>query len=366
MNDIAHSAALSDVLYSVIECDAETHGSAFNKENYNNVLKAIIGNKIQAYLVIVEKDGLPRYGGGAIQFPSVLTSWNGVSFDHFPALYREDIFVMPEISSEFKQWTKSADFPRGVGLGAYLTHEEVRAAVFGSPDDRPFGMIAYGLLGEYAPDNFPIVNSLGKMGSNLGQKNQSAVLYFPNDFKSPEGQSSNVELCYLASHEFAAPCENVFSVLWKSEDEHQQIVATFTEALSTFTGEPVIRVQITSNEFLPDNEELKNIIGGIIQAGEKEVSKRGWATEHQNPINLMRFHLLQEPETISALTAMGAKPRFLGQHLMLPITLGFQDIPDTMISFDVPKAKPMAIVSSQQDILRAEQKGKLSTTYMVA
>lgn len=356
--DVERSTSLHEVIHTIIECEAKSHGTVSNDKRFGNVLDAIKRGKIQACLIYLEKDGMLGFGGGAIEFPTVLTYWNGEAFDHFPAIYREDIFTLPQMSSEFRQGTKCEEFPRGVGLGTHLTFEEVKASTIGEQKDRPFGMIAHGLLGEYAPDNAAIINSLGKLRSVFGEMGDSAVLCFP-DVASPIAQKGfpRVEKEFLApdDSDITDICQNIFTVSWKSIDEKQQIVASFTEAFSTFNGEAVVRVQLTSNGALPEEKTLKDVLTALIWEGEREIVKRGWTEKTgMDLVRLMRFHILKEPKVISAFKALEAEPRLLGHNIMLPITLSFLDIPHNYLGFFVPEASPLICISANHKIYNEE------------
>lgn len=343
LQDAQESVAMREMLRTVIIGNAEAHESCLLEEKLDSVLKAVADNKIQAYFVMLTDGGLPRFGGGTIRFPSVMTEWNGCSFDHYPAVYREDIFIMPELSAEYRKHNISTQCPKGKGLGTRLTQEDIRLAVCGTPEDRPFGSVAYGLLEECTPNNPRAVHLLERLGALCGSYKDSGVLHF-TDKLLPFALRFYpcVELEFLSKAEESDDiCPNIFAVSWKSDDKQQQIVATFTEAFSTFNGEAIVRVQLKSNGNLPKKDVLRDILFAIIREGEKEIANRDWISiDEDSPVPFMYFHILREPEILQAMKALGANRRILGDNIMLPLSLCFKDIPDGSIDYFVPDAEP--------------------------
>lgn len=85
---------------------------------------------------------------------------------------------------------------------------------------------------------------------------------------------ANVEMLHLPgdySGKKSGP--NNFLIRW-FDGEHE-VVGIYTRTISTFTGDPIVRLQLTSNGILPDNEMLKEVLASIMTAGRDIISERG-------------------------------------------------------------------------------------------
>jgi hypothetical protein len=358
-SDIVHVAALGKWLREFIEESAKVHDTDISDEGFNNVIAALAANKIQAYFLIVGWENCqPQFAGGAIQYPTVITEWNGNSFEYYPAIYYEDTYVLPELSAEYRariSKTKAAD---RVGLGTYFRRERIKFSVTPEDGGAPFGMISRGLIGECSSDNAPSIHSLKKLRAVLGDA-ENAVLQL-NDIPSTFiGRRGATLTTYGLSSPLvdAAARSNVFVTKWSSGDGEQQLAATFTEAISTFNGEPVVRVQLASNGYLPHEESLKDILSALIVAGRTEIIERQWLIKSRNitdPLSAMLIHVHGPLEVApilkritSAFAEMGASQRLLGPHRMLPLIANFGDIQDEALGFKVPSAKPLQLLKTR-------------------
>lgn len=352
ISDAVHGAALGEVIYKIIDGDAKTHNAVFDKDNFNRVINAIRCDKLQSYLVILECDGgVPKFAGGTTQFSTVFTEWNGHAFEHYPAVYSEDTYVSAEMSEEFRKRTKCKRFPNGLGLGTYFTQERIRLSVAGSNKDKPFGMTSRARISENASDNKPIVNILDKLGATVDKKAKIGILKFEKDaLKNYKKSLVFVEtegLASLSSEDGFVSHRNIFTTKWDSADEEQQIVATFTEAISTFSGLPVVRVQITSNNNLPEHGVLKDVLAALICAGQEEIEKRKWMVDETvGVLPTFRIHALNESEIACALQEIGANQRILGVRTMMPIALDFRKIPINAFGHKLPDAVPFVTTNS--------------------
>jgi hypothetical protein len=347
--DTVHGTVLGDVLYKVIENEAQTHGATFNGPGFNNVIEAIKKNKIQAYFVIVAMENCrPQFAGGAIEFPTVITEWNGKKFEFYPGVHGEDTFVVPEISKTFRERTG------GMGLGTYFMHERIRLALTNELGTAPFGMTSRGRVAEFSSHSTAMVKLLTKLGATLGAEQEGAILQFDsaaNDIRRKRGVFVETEgLGSKFGENSILTQSNAFVTSWSGNNGNQRIVATFTEAISTFTGEPVVRVQFTSNGNLPKGDELKDALAALITAGRAEIVRRKWLPKSAEVLPVMRIHALREPEIVSALMELGAVPRMLGPHPMLPVVTNLKNTSAQVVDFPITAAKQLVLVKSAPDL----------------
>jgi hypothetical protein len=151
----------------------------------------------------------------------------------------------------------------------------------------------------------------------------------------------DVETLHLPrSRHSKKPCPNNFAVRWSSADDGQEIVGIYTRTVSTFTGEPIVRLQLTSNGNLPDGDMLKEVMASMLSAGRAEISTRGWGLPIGEPvpalggsIPVIRIHASQEPEIVQALIKMGAEDRKCGAKTMVAAVMGTETIPDQKEKF---------------------------------
>ena len=346
-SDPVHGVVLGDTLYKVIEEEAKAHGEPFDGRNFDKVLEAIQANKIQAHFLIVNGMGpLPRVVGGAIQFSTVFTEWNGESFLHYPAVYSEDTYVSSESSSAFRKLTEGGDFPRGIGLGTYFVCERIRLAVSGEKEDRPFGLSASCRVAEHAAGNAQIMGIYKKLCATQEVDRINTVLQF-EEFPPHLDIDTHITVQVHSLSSCMDGCDrshpNVFVVTWASSDRKERLSASFTEALSTFTGAPLVRVQFTSNGALSSSSEcsLKKVLSAILSAGEAEIVNRGWIGNGSDSVfSAMKLHALHEPRIVNTLRNMGAVTRLLGVRPMQPTVIDFRNIPSEIFGQALPVAVP--------------------------
>jgi hypothetical protein len=191
-----------------------------------------------------------------------------------------------------------------------------------------------------------MVRLLTSLGAALGQESQGTILQldgFPSELADRERIRIPVLTEALGRYE-GDIISNVFVTSW-SGNQGERIVASFTEAISTFSGQPIVRVQFTSNGQLPNREILKDALASLVMAGRTEISARKHLS-NTNVWNLddarmvMRIHALNEPEIGLALKEIGAKPRMIGIHPMLPVMTNFKNTPKNVLGFAIPIATP--------------------------
>lgn len=345
-SDMIHHAALGDVLHESIGQEAAAHDASIDDDNFKNVLSALESQTIHAYFLVVSWENCRRkIAGGATEFPTVITEWDGSGFKHYPATHGEDSYVLPLLSKEFRQRTADEQNPRGAGLGTFFMRERIRLAVTPEDGSSPYGMISRGRVAEYSAHSTAMVSLLTALGATLGKQDQGTILQLDGLPSELVGRRRlAVRLEGLGRHE-GDILSNVFVASW-SGDNGAQIAASFTEAISTFSGQPIVRVQFTTNHRIPDDATLMDALASLIMAGHAEVLLRkglsdsnAWKVDEHRTV--MRIHALNEPEIGNALRKMGAAPRMIGPHFMRPVITNFGNIPDKLLDFPVPKATPL-------------------------
>jgi hypothetical protein len=219
--------------------------------------------------------------------------------------------------------------------------------------DAPYGMSAQGLIGECSSDNAPSIASLKNLGAAIA-KNETPILVFEDHILGiPPKQKISVEISSLANQTGIPSHTNIFVAQWCGENG-EQIAASYTEAISTFTGEPVVRVQISSNGKLPDAEHLQDVLYALIEAGDTEIMNRSWIDgNNTSSLSCTRIHALDEIEIVEALKGLGAQPRVLGGNPMIPISISFAN--DAAIPFVIEKRTQIdssAITTSKASLRR--------------
>ena len=105
---------------------------------------------------------------------TVITEWNGHSFEHFHAIYNEDTWVDRHISDEVHALTKGREFPKGVGLGTFSTQGRIVLSALGSAEHN-----ARGRISETATDNAVQLAIFSKLGVSIDLPN-GVVVQFDN------------------------------------------------------------------------------------------------------------------------------------------------------------------------------------------
>jgi hypothetical protein len=352
-----------------VAAEAKTHHVELSGVNFDWMLPKIVANKIQAYSLDVSWDDCAwencnRFtAGGATEFLSVITVWDGKKFNHYPATHGEDTYVSPELSSEFRQRTTDASHPNGARLGTYFVHERIRLAVAQNLGLTPYGMISRGRVGEYSAHSTAMIKMFNNMGATMGSQDKGNILQlngFPESLRKRFPVDIQTEGLGVHLGDFQP---NIFVTNWSGKNG-EKIVASFTEAISTFNGQPIVRVQFTTNQRLPDNETLKDALASLIMAGRAEILERkrkslgnDWMLDDEHMI--MRIHALNEPIIGLALQEMGANVRTIGikpnEHPMLPLITDFNNIPRGLLDFEIPQAIPFittSLLPARRQVLR--------------
>lgn len=397
-------------LRQIINYEAGAHDAPVNNARFGKVLAGIKNNKIQAWFVLAGWENcLPKVVGAAIEFPTVITKWNGKGFDHCEGIYGEDNGVLRQAIRELaKERQEGQCFSRKISLGAYLNQV------------RMYHMIEQGIMGrvgEFSMHSAAMKKILEESGAVLNKEENITVLelkeltsVMKNRWKLPVETE-----CLKKDGQDQSMLPYVFITSWASADKKQQIAASFTEGISTFTGDPIVRVQITSNGNLPYGEIMKDVIASLIEAGHEEIANRGWGRENTNarkiidpitgrPISskqngkcpiipitaskeeirralllssedeiteryvgaeestldinrmlghkvpIMRIHTPNEPEICAVLKVLGAQVRALGPHPMIPGIMSFSDAHKDALGLKSTPARPLRVVGVSETI----------------
>jgi hypothetical protein len=319
--DKVHRVTMRKVLHEALSGEARVHGASLKEESIEQILERAARDKIQIHFVIAGHE----IAGCAIQFPTVLTAWNGKEFVHYPAIYGEDTYVNPELSSRYNKAARAFGPARPDGLGTRLVSEWIRHSMDGG--NFRHGLPAKGLVAEFSRENGPVVGLLGKFNAKLERSEQNTVLELGADVLEDTPVEAPVDVRGLGAVA-GEPLDNVFICLWKGPDGKSRMSASFTETFSTFTNMPVARVQFCAGDPMP-GDDMRRAAAGLLKAGRQHIVKRRWAwSEFGTPIcPLMRIHALNQPELAACLKELGARPRRLGSHTMRPFIIDYDRMP---------------------------------------
>ena len=359
-------------LANAISYDGGAHGAPVKSKALEKLDRAIKTQKADAWFPVVGNE----VAGGSVEYFTVQTLWDEKKqeFAHYPAIYGEDTSVFSKQSKAFRESTKGAENPKGIGLGTWFEEERIRHWTQNPALEAPYGLVPAARIGEYSPHSAAMIGIFNKLSARLGSETQGIREVdgrdvhpaWPMDvdtkkFVTPDGQDLN----------------QVFLTNWSSKDGKQQLVASFTEGISTFTGDSVVRVQFTSNGNLPDKAILKDILASLLSAGQKEIDGRKWGlnspiahntspairlggsngelqisafsvtgeeiAQRKKPegaaASLMRIHTFEK----DIIDALDAKTRCLGSHAMRPVMVDFANIPQEILGVAVPPAKPLMV-----------------------
>jgi len=393
--DLIHQSALGKSLYDLVEHEAKAHQADFNGANFNKIIEAVKANKIQAWFIVAGwEQCLPRVLGAAVEFPTVFTEWDGNEFKHYPGVYGEDTCIQPKVLRELiKERPSNKSFPPDLGLGLYFEQERMR--LMRAENSPYYGMTPKGRIGEVSAHSTNMLRLLDQFGSEIGAEQEDPILEMQGITSTMRNRLPvAVEVQSLTpDSDSLATLSNVFVASWASDDEKQRLAASFPEAFSTFTGENIVRVQLTSNGNLPYGDKLKEVLSSLLIAGEEEVRERRWGKpalhkqlKPRSPIiyihappserlkavwdsnkedllhprlglepelflggppPLMRIHAIGEKEVVKALKGMGLQDRMLGPHVMQPASLDLGKMPVDIMELNPPQPKPLNVIRQQ-------------------
>ena len=390
--DLMHHAAMSDVLANIIEHEAKAHHANFQASQFSKILDAVKDNKISAYFMLAGWNVCrAKMIGGSVEYATVLTEWDGNKFRHYPAIYGEDTCIMRNKLRELIQERPAGKvLPQDIGIGEYFERERIKRWVTNEYGDAPLGQRGRGRIGEFSGHSAAMIKVLDDLGATRGLAQEGTILEINGLTRAMKDKWRLPVDTSVIDTGKGDSYPNIFLTQWSGEGNKQQIVASFTNGISTFTGDPVTRVQFTSNGNLPNNGVLQSALASLLSAGQEEIVARGWGStkeQHiQSPIipdgvsrqeiyaallsssqdemlvrkigaihrpriwhdeaPIMRIHALKEPAISTALSAMGAQTRMLGPHPMLPVVMDFKNVPQRILGVDLDPARPATIKPS--------------------
>lgn len=384
--DLVHDVVLAGTLAEVVEHEANAHHTDFNADRFNRVVEAVKEGDISAYFILAGWDVCHmRVAGASIEFPTVITEWDGKAFQHYPAIYGEDTCLLSSMLKTLIQ-ERPAGKALPKGLGAFFEQERIRRWTLNPFGDAPMGMTARGRVGEYSAHSSTMIKIIDGLGGSRGVEDAGTILEING---LTNAMKDKLRLPVSIKDIEASNCvyNNIFVTEWSSADGKQQIAASFTKGISTFTGKPITRVQITSNGQLPERDVLSCALASLLSAGQNEIREKRWGAPKRilrapspviaihgsqqeahaalwgmgkemliprigaaddfwaESLPILRVHTRNEPEINAALAAKGAQTRTLGPHPMLPVVIDFKNIPQEAMAFDLLPARPVKAVN---------------------
>ena len=342
---------LDHALLTILDREAQAHHSDQTSDLRNaRLIKALDAGKIEAWFMVAAWDvNNPKILGAAIELPTILINEVDGKLTLSHAKYREDTCFLNDVFREIiKEKPSNKSFPE-VGLADYFEQERNRVMI--SKD--PTGKVQGGRVGEYSPHSSQMIKVMSNMGASLGRTLEPIMELKGGTPLSHKYWPVTVDTIHLNDEVTNKPLDYVFATSWQSRDGKQQIMATFTEAISTFTGEPIIRVQFGTLENMPEATLVKDITASLLVAGRAEAERRNWKQDEavNSPIGslepTMRIHAPSNLVIVEALKDIDAQVRSLGHHPMLPVTLSFSDMKNKMGLTKNPD-RPMSVIDLSQ------------------
>jgi len=359
--DKLHLIWLSQAYKNLLGYEASIHGAGLTGHVPEQVMKAIKTNILKVQFIMVGKE----VAGIATSAPTFTAKRNKKTnkIEIFEGDYLEDICVDQNMNKLFRRLTTLIPaHPKGIGLGTVFSYARIWQSVkdvFGSAQS---GEAPAKIVKEVAHDNLAMAGSMSKLGGVIRTAKDSRVLELANgltpDMDKRWGVNNVRKEDLPRKRRRKASCLNNFKVTWSSDDDKQEIVAIFTRTVSTFTGNPVVRLQLASNGNLPDSIMLKEVLATMMKAGNAEINERGWGlpvgtsvSEFGGPIPVIRIHAEDDPEIVQALSEMGAEDRKCGDKLMVATAIHTDKIPNQEKIFgqELPKASPVNVIDQSED-----------------
>jgi hypothetical protein len=166
--DMVHHSVLVDVLCTVIEHEAKAHQATFQATQFNKIIDAVQEGKISAYFILAGWENCrPKIAGASIEFPTVITEWDGKQFNHYPAIYGEDTCLLSTtLKALIQQRPHGKSLPQG--LGAFFEHERIKRWTSNDYGDAPLGASARGRVGEYSAHSSAMIKLMTDLNARLG------------------------------------------------------------------------------------------------------------------------------------------------------------------------------------------------------
>jgi hypothetical protein len=338
--------SLDNALFTILDREADAHHTSKAGAIRNaKLLKALDAGKIEAWFMLAAWDTCePKILGAAIELPTVLIQEIDGKLVLTHAKYREDTCFRSDIMREIVKERNGRPLP-DVGLCDYFEEERMRIMVTNDPT----GKVQGGRVGEYSAHSSAMIKVMNNMGATLGTVEHPIMEL---EGETPDFRSRwpvDVETLTLVDEQTGEPLDYVFATNWTSGDGKQQVMATFTEAISTFTGETIIRVQFGSMGEITDPKLLEDITASLLMAGrEKVYNDLKWGHDEDETssfgytVPLMRIHAPEDVGIISALKKLDAKVRTLGHHAMFPTFIDLSKY--SQVKLCKPPARPLYVV----------------------
>jgi hypothetical protein len=342
----AHLAILKKGYNSLLGYEASVHGEELTGDVPAEVIKAINAKILKTKFYMAGEE----IAGIANSFDTFVAKRNPKTkrIDFYQGEYLED-FTVDEFLSKLHRKM------HGIGLGTAFTRARIIQAAAS----------AIAQVKEVAVDNEPMA---GLMEKHRGVISRSSKILELKSGPTPDMTrrfGANVEFLHLpddrnrktGNREHDNDNESYpknFALRW-FDGEHE-IAGIFTRTISTFTGEPVVRLQLTSNGTLPNDEMLKEVLSPILKAGCAVIKDWGWGLPvgapippFGGPVPKIYIHAHEEPEIEGVLKQMGLGNRLCGSELMAPAVLDHGNIPNQQAIFGHELAGPEKTVEYDPD-----------------
>ena len=280
-----------------------------------------------------------------------------------PLDHGEDLCVDKDVARVFRETTRSASNPDGIGAGTWFMREQIRRSV-----SNPHWVFA-GRDNEHFVGNAPIRGVMDKFGAVHGTEQDSAVFQLSSG-PTPEMKrrfGGTVETKALPMDRLGLRLSpNHFMTHWSSEDYKQQIAVTYTKMASTFDGKPVVWAKIKTHGDWTDQEMLKEFLAGNLTAGGNETAspERHWGVPQKEweaasdlsrfiggPIPMTHIYANNEPAVVTALREMNVPYRQFGKETMVSGLMSLEAMTnqEAMFGRKLPQATKVAAVDPERE-----------------
>lgn len=391
-HDKNHEAVLRVALPRYLGPEGAVHGIAYPSQHIGAVVENANSREILVNFPVVAL-GLCRPAIAGIM-TEVLTY--GVEVDAkndlriVPFLHAEDTSLDLDFAKQFRENTRCALRPKGIGLGTFLVAERMAQLANANPD-----WVLGGRENEYSGDNPSIIGLMNKFGASLGNEKDSPVLQMDGLLTHLQKKWwIDVDTLELPSDPSGNRfCPNNFATRWSSKDGKQQIIMIDTLKYSTFTAVPTVWTKIKSNGVLPSDDQLADILETMLVASREKMADRDrlWGVVRNNPgsdcpiipvtgstqeieaavrfaqaqgllekariggghshlfggaLPVRQMHMNKEAKIASVLQErLQATPRKFGHEVMLSGVTSTKDAPQTMFVGKLPEATKVEAVN---------------------
>ena len=346
-----HRKLLRKVAPLLLGSVAAVHGGTFS-EQHMQALEQATGFKeiiVRYAVAATQVCSIPEVVGMATVVPTFGTAWDkDNNLKLYPVEHGEDMGVDKEQAKLFRELTRSATYPNGIGLGSWFMKEQIRQSI-GNPN-----WVIGGRDNEHAPDNLPIIGLMDKFGAQRGTEQDSAVLQIDeltHDMKRRWGVDNIQTLALPANTLDSHQCPNNFLTHWSNGTGSQQIAVTYTKLPSILDNETVVWTKVKSHGDLPSGDMLKEVLASLLSTGSKEISDRQWGVPYNqsdagvshvfgSPVPVMHIHENKEPQILKALLEMEASHRKYGHSNMVSGEMSLKNMRDAeaVLGQKVPEA----------------------------